>query len=332
MTHPRPARRFAPTFALAACLAAAAPAAAASPTDQAAAETLFREAKKLMADGDYEHACPKFVESQRLDPTVGTQLNVGNCFEKAGKMASAWGAFKAAEMAARDAGAKGQEGEAQRRAEALAQKLARLAIVVSPAAKVPGFEVRRDGELVGEGQWGAAVPADTGWHKIEATAPGKKAWSTTVRIEADGSSASVNVPELEVAGGDGPGAAAVPFWGGQRIAGLAFGSAGLVALAVSAGFTAKMRAKNSDSMPYCSPADPNLCHAPGVDLRNQALAAGRVATGMLIGGSAAAATGLIVFLTAPRSGAAPGADGPRPARIVPVFGPGVAGIYAQGAW
>jgi hypothetical protein len=298
MTHPRPARRFAPTFALAACLAAAAPAAAASPTDQAAAETLFREAKKLMADGDYEHACPKFVESQRLDPTVGTQLNVGNCFEKAGKMASAWGAFKAAEMAARDAGAKGQEGEAQRRAEALAQKLARLAIVVSPAAKVPGFEVRRDGELVGEGQWGSAVPADTGWHKIEATAPGKKAWSTTVRIEADGSSASMNVPELEALGGEGPGATA-PFWGGQRIAGVAVGGVGVVGLVVGAVFGGRAIAKKGEADKQCLPDNPNVCYAAGVALRHDEKVAGNASTAMLVAGGVLAAGGLVLVLTAP---------------------------------
>ena len=119
-----------------AAVAFAGEAGAAGPADQAAAVELFQEAKKLMDAGDHEHACPKFAEAQRLLPTPGTLLSLGLCYEKAGKLASAYGAYKEAEVFARGAGAPDHQAEAQRRAGALALKVAKLAIVVPPVAKV----------------------------------------------------------------------------------------------------------------------------------------------------------------------------------------------------
>ena len=44
------------------------PAWAQSSSEQAAAEALFNQARDLMAAKQYTEACPKFAESQRLDP------------------------------------------------------------------------------------------------------------------------------------------------------------------------------------------------------------------------------------------------------------------------
>jgi serine/threonine-protein kinase len=278
---------------------AAEPAVAAGPQDQAAAVALFQEARKLATAGDYAQACPKFAEAQRLFPTTGTLLSLGDCYEKAGKLASAWGAFKDAEITSRNQGDAEREREGQRRAEALAPRLAKLAIVVPPAVRVSGFTLKRDGDVVGEAAWGTALPVDVGQHTIEANAPGYQPFSTVVRIESNGAAASIEVPPLQRVPTDGPRAEAPPpgFWTGQRIAGVVVGSTGLVSLGVAAGFAAHAASKNSESKQNCSPMDMNFCNDLGVSLRNDAKSAAAISTATTIVGAAAIVGGVVLFAT-----------------------------------
>src|SRR5688572_25737334 len=61
---------------------------------EGAAEVLFREARAAMRKGDVARACPKFAESYRLDPSLGTLLNLALCEEQQGRIVSAWTKFK----------------------------------------------------------------------------------------------------------------------------------------------------------------------------------------------------------------------------------------------
>jgi serine/threonine-protein kinase len=324
-------RALAAAFA-AGLLLAAAPSRAADPAAQAAAAALFQEAKQLVAAGDYARACPKFAEAQRLFPTVGTLLNLGDCYEKLGKLASARGAFAEAEVAARNANDTEREQEAIRRGAALAPQLAKLAIVVPPAARVPGFELRRDGIVVGEGQWATPLPLDVGLHKIEATAPGRKPWSTVMRIETNGTSASIEVPVLDVAPAVGGGTAVPSGWGPQRMAGVTIAAAAVVPLVVGGVFAAKAAAKNSDSLPHCLPNDVTKCDATGVSLRNEAFNAAHVSTGTFVAGGIMAAAGIVIAVTAPSATAKKDDKGAGQVQARPTLGPGFAGLTLQGAW
>ena len=75
-----------------ALLLVVAPARAQAPTstDKVAAEALFEEGRRLVAAGSFVDACPKFADSQRLDPSPGTLLNLASCYEKLGRSATAW--------------------------------------------------------------------------------------------------------------------------------------------------------------------------------------------------------------------------------------------------
>ena len=78
--------------------------ATAQSTNKAAADALFNEGKRLMGEGKFAEACPKFKDSQAADPAVGTQLNLARCYKKAGLTASAWSEYRSAAAAARTAG------------------------------------------------------------------------------------------------------------------------------------------------------------------------------------------------------------------------------------
>src|SRR4051794_31380703 len=64
--------------------------------DAATAEALFRQGREAMDAKDFRTACPKFGESQRLDPAAGTLMNWASCEEQLGKIASAWQRWKEA--------------------------------------------------------------------------------------------------------------------------------------------------------------------------------------------------------------------------------------------
>jgi serine/threonine-protein kinase len=175
----------------------------------AQAQSLYDEANRLFAAKQFEQACSKYAESHRLDPGIGTLLRLASCYERIGKLASAWASLIEAGALAhekRDA----REAKALARAAQLQPKLSRLNVTVSSAE--PDLLLQRDGETIGRGQWGQALPIDPGTYKIEVTAPGKKPWSTSVEIAGNGKTITVEIPPLEPIPGDAKSLApAAPF-------------------------------------------------------------------------------------------------------------------------
>ena len=51
------------------------------------ADTLFRQGRASAEAGDYPHACVAFTESFRLEPALGTLLNLADCEEHVGRVA-----------------------------------------------------------------------------------------------------------------------------------------------------------------------------------------------------------------------------------------------------
>jgi hypothetical protein len=165
-------------------------------SSSAAARVLFRAARALMDKGRFAQACPKLEESLRLDDGMGTQFNLAHCWEQIGRTASAWGMFLDVAAAASAAQQRKREVAARARADALEPKLTRILIQV--AEPVPdGLVVKRSGEEVGHGSWGAAVPVDPGPIQIEASAPGRLPWATEVEAIGTAETVTVNIPVLE---------------------------------------------------------------------------------------------------------------------------------------
>jgi tetratricopeptide (TPR) repeat protein len=298
--------RFA-TLALVAMTLFVAPRAKAQST-KIAAEALFEEGRRLMAEEKFADACPKFADSHGLDPSSGTLLNLANCYEKMGKLATAWATYREAASLAAASGRTELVTVGQKHAESLAPRLSRLSIVVPNA--VDDMRIQRDGVLVTAAERGVPIPVDAGLHRIEVTAPNKKPWVGTVNVAEVAESVSLTVPALEdapppprPAAGPPPVAAldAAPStqgWGAQRTIGAVVVGAGVVGLGLSAGFAIAATSKYNESLAFC-PQSKNVCEDQGVQRRDDARAAGNVATVAFTLGAIAVATGATLFILAP---------------------------------
>jgi hypothetical protein len=330
------------TSILVACLLHAGTALAeASAQEKALASRLFDDASKLMAAGQAVSACPKYAESQRLDPQLGTLLHLGECYVKLGKTASAWASFKeAADIAAQRNDPRADK--IRERLAALEKTLSNLVIVVADSEPAT-LEVRQDGALVGKAGWGTPIPVDPGEHKISATAPGAKAREVTTTVAGNGQTATVSLPPIEYlptgapaqASGSTPTAtqstpgatpAATPSEGAshRKLAALVVGGVGVVGLGVGAAFGLMVKPTYDKSAAHCTG---NNCDATGHSDRQSAFSKAEVSNIAFGVGAAALLGGVVLWLTAPKEHATESAT-----LITPLLGPRVALVSVQRSW
>src|ERR1019366_7836235 len=72
-----------------------------SKDDAARADAAFTTGKRLLQHGNEAGACAHFAESKRLAPGVGVTLYLADCYQRLGRIASAWTEFQSAEARAR---------------------------------------------------------------------------------------------------------------------------------------------------------------------------------------------------------------------------------------
>lgn len=167
-------------------------------TDAAAAEQLFVAARAAMEKGDFKTACERFAESQRLDPAAGTLINLADCLDRQGKIASAWQRWKEAlDMLRPDDERRAAVSERARSIEARVPKLELRLSTKAPA----GTTAERDGVELGSASFGLSLPIDPGPHRIVAKAPGRtpREYSLTVK---EGESSTLEIEPGEVVPGE----------------------------------------------------------------------------------------------------------------------------------
>ncbi len=307
-----------------------------SDADRAAAQALFDEAQELKEADEWEEACKKFEGSRALDPALGTQLNLADCYEHIGRTASAWVNFVEVAQADDD---ERRAGFARKRADGLKPRLTKLQINVEEPAD--GMVVKRDDVEVAQPTWGTLVPVDPGSYEISATAPGKHSWSDTVDVVGEGEAIEIDVPalvdDLSDSGDDddddsGDTTTADPDEGGgsgQLIAGGVITGLGAVGMVVGVAFTVIAHGKYDESKDECLTDEPNRCFAAGVELREDAQSAQTVYAVSYILGGAALVAGVITMATAPS-----GDDGDTGDEVgmvlAPWAGPGAGGMLLTG--
>ena len=302
-----------------ASLVAGAPAAAEpSATDAVLAETLFREGKELMGARQFDAACPKLAESNRLDPGTGTLLALALCHEGQGHIATAWIEFTDVVAATADA----RPDRALVAREHIAQiepALSKLTVVVPASlAQVPGLIVLRDDVRLDRAAWGTAVPVDGGPHTVEARADNRRrAWSIRFDMAATGDRRVVEVPVLPIvpspagdSAPDGPGRVALPEAASATPAdpvrqrwGIALGAIGVAALGTGAYFGVSAISKIHQAKSEC-PAATCTNQAP-LDLNSEGLRDATIADVALGAGLLAGAVGLFLVITGRAHGSHP---------------------------
>jgi hypothetical protein len=315
------------------------------PAALAEAQRLFDQAMADMKKDNYSAACPNLEKVVRLVPAgIGAKEELAKCYEKQGRLASAWAQFVEVEGQARQQGQTERAREAGDRAAALKSRLPTLAVdVAAPARAIPGLTVTRDGVPVSSEQWGSALPVDAGKHEIVASAPGRKSFNRTVEVTGERVNVRIEIPALTRPEAKLAPAAATTqpssrTW--QSPVGWAVMGVGVAGVGAGLVFGALAIARNDASKAdgQCSPD--NKCHLPGFILRNEARTFGDASTVAFIAGGVLLTGGVALLLTAPRPRPKLAKEGAHLAsRDGEIFNPtqvqlrmGATGISLQGAW
>jgi len=272
--------------------------------EKALAEALFRSGKDLYAAGKIAEACAKYVESHRVDPKPGTILNVATCHEEEGKTATAWADYtEAATLAAR---ARQPERERFARAK-IAELEPKLSFVTFQFPSAGVAEVLLDGKALTTAASGTRVPLDPGPHVVEARAPGKKPWSSSLDATTPGERL-VAIPALmpvasaesernsAPAAESGPPAPTRAPGTVQRTAGWITAGAGVAGLAVGTVFGLRTLAEKSTVDDHCRGL---LCDATGLAANDAAQASASVSTVAFVVGAIVLGAGVALLVTAP---------------------------------
>lgn len=301
--------------------------AGAAHADDAAAKALFDQGKTLFAEGRYGEACVKLEASYKMNQLSGTRGLLGACYEKLGRFASAWAAYRDSAVIADKQGNTERAAAARASAAELEPKLAWLTIDASAALATPRVKITIDGVEQPAGAFGSPIPIDAGQHLLAATATDYKPWKQTIDI-ADTEKQHASIPALV----EDPTARLAEQSRKDAVHRvihrrklLAYGTAGagVVALGVAAGLGVVARSEWNDAKAKgcdASGACPNVVG----DIARAAGTKANFATGFGIAGLVAVGTGIAIYFTAPTEHAfnAP--------RVTPVIGPQGAALLLEG--
>jgi hypothetical protein len=143
----------------------------------------FEHARKLIEAGDCAGAIEKLDESIRYEPSIGAHLSYADCLEKSDPH-SAYRHLRDAAVIAR---AKGDQrlDVAEQRSRALAPQIAAVQIEVDPAdLATPGFLLKVDELAIDRFHLTAPIAAPPGDHTLSATTASGKRWLKRVRTDA----------------------------------------------------------------------------------------------------------------------------------------------------
>lgn len=281
----------------------------ADPKKAPAARALYEQALADMDAHRYATACRKLEEVIGMAPeALGAKITLAECYQKEGRLASAWAQYSQVNELATKAGEADRANRASRSAAALRPKLATLVIEVpSEARAIAGLTITRDGLPIRETLWGTPLPIDAGAHALVVTAPAHKPWEKPVDIASDGVSVSVVVEPLAPLPAKPPSAprpiAAPPEksrLSTQKVAALSLGGAGVMGVAVGAGLGVWATTAWSSALEGCArPEEKSGCNPSAQDQGRHAGTIADASTIAFVAGGALVAGAAVLWFTAP---------------------------------
>ncbi len=282
--------------------------------DKVAAESAFRAAKELEKAGKLAEACPLYESSYRADPQLGALLNLANCHEQTGRVATAWVEYRdALELATRRGDSRVDY--SKKRLAALEPRLSKIRIE-APA----GVTVERNGtDVTALVRQDLAV--DPGTYRVRATAPGKVAWETSIAVQQEGQTTRIQIPDLAPIVGEAapppnpapvvvvaPPVVSTPATtraprpaptSHRRAIAFTIGGVGLATTAVGLGFGFDARGKWRSSRDPSSCDAQNVCNERGTAQIAGARSSAAIATWAVGAGAAMLVTAGVIWWSAP---------------------------------
>ncbi len=248
---------------------------------------------------NFEKACPKFEAASKLVPEgIGVKLMLAECYEGAGRVASAFTVYRVAEAEAARAKQEDRRVKAERRIQALEPRVPRLTILVPLEARAArGLVVKRGSNEVAPDLFGVAVPVDPGEVVIRAHAD-RGSFEKRITL-AEGAQEQVVVQlEVQAPPPPPPALSSRPMAPGA-IAGIVTIGVGGALLLTGVGLGVAAIRDEGDADAICP--ESTCASQEAVDLSDRA---NRLSIGAWVGigaGVAAIATGVTVFVLSSRA-------------------------------
>jgi len=192
-----------------------------------------------------------------------------------------------------------------------------MRLVLPKEAAEQGWIIRRDDIVLSPALWETDIPVDPGMCRIEVLAPNHRPFSTTALL-LEGATTKVEIPKLEP---DAIQLRGIPVtrpaethtspppkneastsgWKPMHTTAVVVGGVGIVGLAIGTGFGIAAGSDWDDAESHCSAGGaPRRCDAVGVAAHDDATSKATVSTAAFVLGGAAAATGVVLWLLAPK--------------------------------
>ncbi len=259
------------------------------------ADVAFARGKSLVDGGDTAGACEAFAESYRLEPALGTLLNLAWCHEQTHKLALALAEYVRARAQAEEAGQSKRVRFASLRIEALLKSVPRILVELAPADQQA--VVSLDGAPVDRATLREPIPLDPGEHQLTVRAENRRPFQRQVRLGPQGGVVRILVPKLDALSATARPARETSAVATQsRTVGIVVGGAGVLAVGAGTYFGVRTFSLKRDSDGHCQGS---YCDDTGLELSRDAERAAALSTISFVAGGAAIAVGTWFMLRSP---------------------------------